>query len=598
MTQTPETNPDLEHLLGYLKRTRGFDFTAYKRPSLTRRIQKRMQTLAVPGFAEYTDYLEVHPDEFAHLFNTILINVTDFFRDAPAWEVVAQEIIPRILNLKQPGDLIRIWSAGCASGQEAYTIAMLLGEALTDDEFRRRVKIYATDVDEAALNEARQASYTPQQVSNVPASLLEKYFESANTHYNFKKELRRSLIFGRHDLFQDAPISKIDLLLCRNTLMYFNAEAQTRILSRFDFALNGGGFLFLGKAEMLLFHNSAFIPVDIKRRIFAKLPKGLPRDRRLLTTPELAEPPGLLPDDALQLREAALDLDPVAQIVTDVDGHLVLANAQARMLFGLSANVLGQRVQDLYLPAQPLELRLAIDQAALDRRALNLKEIEWGLAGTEKRYLDVTVMPLLDHEGGFLGLKLIFNDVTRYRRLQDEIQRNHQNLETVNDELHSSNEELETTNEELQSTNAELETANEELAQRGDELNHASSFLSSILASLPEGVVVIDRNLQVLAWNSRAEDLWGLRAQEVRGQHFFNLDIGLPVEQLKGVIRQCLAGETDSQKIVLAATNRRGKAIQVRVTCNRLAGLGTAQPGVIVVMDEIKDSEVNGVTGP
>ncbi|MGH7621484.1 MAG: CheR family methyltransferase, partial [Gemmatimonadaceae bacterium] len=249
---------DFDTLLDYLKRTRGFDFTGYKRASLERRIAKRMQMVGVPGFAEYTDYLEVHPEEFSGLFNTVLINVTSFFRDQSTWEFIAQSVVPDLLSRRNGDQQIRVWSAGCASGEEAYTLAMIFAEAIGLDAFREQVKIYATDVDDEALARARQATYSAREVADVPPALLEKYFEEAEGHYLFRKDLRRHLIFGRHDLIQDAPISRVDMLVCRNTLMYFNAETQTRILTRFQFALNDHGVLFLGRAETLLTHANTF----------------------------------------------------------------------------------------------------------------------------------------------------------------------------------------------------------------------------------------------------------------------------------------------------------------------------------------------------
>lgn len=259
-----EADADFEALIDYIKRHRGFDFTGYKRSSLMRRVRKRMQELDLEDFSDYMDRLEVAPEEFVHLFNTILINVTSFFRDRAIWDYLTTEIIPRIAARKESTESIRIWSAGCASGQEAYTLAISVAEALGVEQLRQRVKIYATDVDEEALNQARHAIFNDRQASSVPPEMLELYFESYNGVYIFRKDLRRSVIFGRHDLLQDAPISRIDLLLCRNTLMYFNAETQSRIIARFHFALNDGGFLVLGKAEMLLSHSDSFTPIDIE----------------------------------------------------------------------------------------------------------------------------------------------------------------------------------------------------------------------------------------------------------------------------------------------------------------------------------------------
>ncbi|HEY3246117.1 MAG TPA: protein-glutamate O-methyltransferase CheR, partial [Phycisphaerae bacterium] len=266
-------------LLDYLKRARGFDFTAYKRGSLMRRVRRRMQTVAIEDFTRYTDYLEVHPGEFAQLFNTILINVTSFFRDPTAWEYVSQEVIPRILASKGEAGAIRVWSAGCASGEEAYTLAMLLAEHLGHDVFRQRVKIYATDVDEDALNKARHAAYSEKDLESVPAALREKYFGADKGRISFDRALRRNVIFGRHDLLSDPPISRVDLLVCRNTLMYFNTEGQTRILSRFYQALNPDGYLFLGRAEMLIGHANLFAPLELNKRVFIPVSKAGLRDK-------------------------------------------------------------------------------------------------------------------------------------------------------------------------------------------------------------------------------------------------------------------------------------------------------------------------------
>src|SRR5437870_3594073 len=167
----------LEALLEQLRLSRSFDFTAYKRTTLGRRIQRRMQAVNIDSYTDYMDYLEVHPDESAELFNTILINVSSFFRDRPAWDWLKEEVISEILARKRPGEQIRVWSAGCAAGQEAYSLAMLFAERLGIDQFRDRVKVYATDIDQDSLSAARHSSYTARDVRDVPEALLEKYFE-------------------------------------------------------------------------------------------------------------------------------------------------------------------------------------------------------------------------------------------------------------------------------------------------------------------------------------------------------------------------------------------------------------------------------------
>src|SRR5262245_21455243 len=201
-----EKTQEFEALIEFIKQNRGFDFAGYKSTGLMRRVEKRMQAVSLLRFSDYIDYLEVHPEEFALLFNTILINVTGFFRDQPTWDYLAQEVLPRIIEHKANDQHIRVWSAGCASGEEAYTLAILLAEALGMDKFQQRVKIYATDVDEGALAFARQASYGAKNLEVISPPLREKYFELTGNRYVFRSEPRRAVIFGRHDLIQDAPI--------------------------------------------------------------------------------------------------------------------------------------------------------------------------------------------------------------------------------------------------------------------------------------------------------------------------------------------------------------------------------------------------------
>jgi two-component system, chemotaxis family, CheB/CheR fusion protein len=619
MTTPVETQ--FEELLNYLKVARGFDFTAYKRSSLMRRVQRRMQMVHIDDFMDYLDYLEVHPEEFRSLFNIILINVTAFFRDPAAWEYVGEELIPRIINTRRNQDPIRIWSAGCASGEEAYSLAMLLAEALGLDQFKHRVKIYATDVDEEALNQGRQATYRAKEVVGaVPDVLMEKYFERQGDRYIFNKELRRSVIFGRHDLIQDAPISRVSLLVCRNCLMYLNAEAQSRVLERFHFALDETGFVFLGKAEMLFSRQDMFRPVDLKRRIFNKVHKRNAHGQVIMNALGHDGEGFGRRFEANIIRSLAFESDPIAQIAVDANGSLVLANNTARKIFSINADDIGRPLKELEISHRPFALSQLLERADAPRRAMT-ERAEIKLASGDVNYYDVTSAPLVDTTGSFNGFHVTFRDVTTFRQLEEalkhsnqeletayeEIQSTNEELETTNEELQSSNEELETTNEELQSTNEELETmneelqstneelqtANEELRQRGDELNQVNGFLESILSSMPDGVVVLDNELRVLAWNHRAEDLWGLRSDEVRGKHFLNLDIGLPVLDLTQPIRACLSDSTYQERII-DAMNRRGKRLAVRVACSRLQGMGKLNiAGVILTMKEMNEPTVN-----
>ena len=608
-------DPRFDALLGYLQRSRGFNFGGYKRASLMRRVDRRIQAVGMPDYSEYRNYLEAHPEEFAGLFDAILINVTGFFRDAQAWETVANDVVPRLIDGRLPGEPIRAWSAGCASGAEAYTLAIILAEALGIEAFRDRVKIYATDIDDRALASARQARFEAREVEGVPAPLLEKYFDPVGPRYSFNKELRRAVIFGRHDLMQDAPISRVDLLICRNTLMYFKAEAQARILERLHFALSDRGFLFLGKAETLLSYGHLFAALDIKRRLFTKLAAGSRRPRAMALIRHGDGQPFDRHPGSSRIREFAFDQSPYPQLVIDASGHLTLVNEPARLLFGLTPADLGRPLQDLQISYRPTDLRSCVDRACAERRPVGLDGVEWPGGGGVKFY-DIRVVPLIDAGSTLVGVVIAFTDVSDSLRIKDdleqsthaleatqeelqsvneelettneEIQSANEELETTNEELQSANEELETTNEELQSANEELETVNDELRQRSDELNESNFFLESVLSSLNSGIVVVDADLIVRAWNARTDDMWGLRGEEVRGKYLLDLDIGLPVGDLRPSLQACLDDWSAGERVTLDATNRRGRATRCRVTCSPMRDASGVR-GVVLIMEAAED---------
>jgi two-component system CheB/CheR fusion protein len=604
-------------LLDHLRRTRHVELSGYKRAGLIRRVTKRMRAVGAETFGAYQTHLEAHPEEFAQLVDTLLINVTAFFRDDLPWEYLRTDIVPRLLAAKGEVDPVRVWCAGCATGEEAYTLAMVLCEALGVDTFRERVKIYATDLDDDALLQARHGAYPERDVADVPAELRERYFERHDQRFVFRKDLRRTIIFGRNDLLLDAPISRIDLLACRNTLMYFDAPTQAKVLARFHFALNDDGYLFLGRAETLLTHSSLFAPVDLRRRVFSKVPRPHGRDRQLLAQRASGLRGGPVADGAPErlLEEMAFDAGTIAQLVVDAAGRVALVNARARSLFQLGSPDLGRPLQDLEVSYRPFELRSLIDQAYAESRTVTRADVPWRASTDDQRWFEIVVAPLGAPSGQPDGASVSFVETTRHKQLQhqieesqaeleaayQELQSTNEELETTNEELHSTVEELETTNEELQSTNEELETMNEELQStneelqtindelrlRSDELNRLNAFLESVFTSVRAGVVVLDRERRVLVWNSRAEELWGLRADEVEQAHFLNLDIGLPVGQLAQPIRDALAGDLPSYEAVVPCTNRRGRPIDCRVTIVPLLGRGDDRPrGVIIQMEE------------
>jgi two-component system, chemotaxis family, CheB/CheR fusion protein len=351
----------------------------------------------------------------------------------------------------------------------------------------------------------------------------------------------------------------------------------------------------------------------LPHRIFRRVPQKNRRNTLAIASESFAEQPNNSLERYVRIRESAFESLPVAQIVINFEGTLVLANAAARLLFNLTVQDLGRPLQDLELSYRPLELRSHIDQAYKENQSVVINDVVCNFPEKRTQALDVLFNPLQDERDALLGMSIAFTDVTLYHNLQAELLHSNQQLESANEELQSGNEELETTNEELQSTNEELETTNEELQSsneeletmneelqstneelqtinnelqlRTGELNQAHAFLSSVFVSLQMAVIVIDRQFNILTWNHMAEDLWGLRVEEVQGRSLLGLDIGLPVEQLREPVLSCLKGNTDRQEMMLNARNRRGQDIRCRLSFSPLSGNEIQLRGVIVLME-------------
>jgi two-component system CheB/CheR fusion protein len=576
-----------------------------------------MHEVEVADYVGYRDLLESSADEFGYLFNTILINVTSFFRDAETWNYLQQEVMPELLAGADPHGEIRVWSAGCASGEEAYSLAIAFATAMGVEECAKRVKIYATDVDEEALREARTGTYGTKALECLSTELRDKYFEQNGGQFAFRPDLRRRVIFGRHDIARDAPISRLDLLVCRNTLMYFNVETQSHVVDRFHFALREGGYLFLGKAEMLLSDGERFEVVSMRQRIFQRRPEAAAP--RYQTTPirldAMAGPEMRDLGRKRRMRDLALESSPFASIGVDTDNTVIFINSQMRGMFGMTNRDIGRPFHELEISYRPIELRSLIERAYAEHRVVRATAVERQLGPEDVQYLDIQVQPLWGSDGHSAGVMVIFIDISVSTRLQQEVKRSREDLdtaqeelqstneelettneelqssieelETTNEELQSTNEELETTNEELQSGNEELETMNEEMRVRSAELDEARTFLEGVLSSVAAGVVVLDADLVVRSWSRGAEELWGLRSDEVRHEGFFALVFGLPTVEMRDIVQRCLATGKRTGPIQLSAINRIGRPITCTVTCSPLKSNGSGEGGAVLLMEEV-----------
>ena len=607
----------------FIRDERGFDFTGYKRASIGRRVRRRARELGFENLSAYRDVLEADIDEFTTLFNSVLINLTGFFRDPAAWRYIEQEIVPEIISRHHDDEPIRLWSAGCASGEEAYTLAMVMANHLGIDEVGRRVKVYATDIDLEALVQARAAVYGDKSVHDVPEELRARYFEP-DLHgrgWVVTPTLRRTVVFGRLDLTRDPPISRVDLVACRNTLMYLNVETQGFVIPRLQYALRHDGYLFLGRAEMVLRGGAGrFAPVSLRHRVFAALPTPLlavppapPEGRRRRAfeagRSDVTVPAGGLPTPPEEPQESL-----VAELLVDPDGALTGANDAARDLFGIGSDDMARPLGGLRPAFEPLELGVHVARALVERVSHRLCIMRYETPAGGALDLEVWVLPIFTEHESIFGAAVTFADVgstvqlresfrhvheeleTAYEELQstneelvtsnEELQSSYEELETSNEELQSSNEELETTNEELRSSNEELEATylelkstsdavgrlNESLVEANLELRRFSSLHHQVMDHFPSAVVVLDAQLLVEEWNLAAAELWGLDEDAVVGEPFFGLGFGLPLGPIQESVRACRSPGAVPSSLDVEATDPSGQPFTCRVHVLPISG--------------------------
>jgi two-component system, chemotaxis family, CheB/CheR fusion protein len=399
-----EASPEFEALLNYLKHHQGVDLTGYKRSTLVRRFQHRMHSLNIHHYQDYHQHLQSHPEEYLSLLDDVLINVTRFFRDSETWDYLKAEVIPTLLANQQADEPIRVWSAGCAAGHEICSVLMLLAETLGVEACLARVRCYATDIDELALKEARRGVYSDLDITEVPPNLIAKYFKHTEQGYVFAPDLHQTIVFGRQNLMRDPPISKIDLLICRNVLIYLNPEAQASILVRFHFALKNTGFLFLGRAETLLNRRPIFTPVNFKHRIYTK---GLQLELQdyLHINPNAPHVPSTdVTTTTAHFWKAAFQTSPIAQFVIDREGCLIDMNEQALLRFRCTLDHYHQPFREIE-PGKLVATHLA--NFYNNPQYITLKNIDWQTL-ERTLFFEITIAPVFTSNMELLGAVVSF----------------------------------------------------------------------------------------------------------------------------------------------------------------------------------------------
>ena len=544
----PQIEQALPTICDVLQQACQHDFRHYKPNTLIRRIQRRMQVLKLTNTHDYLEHLSNNPYEVKKLFKELLIGVTTFFRDPDAFVALAREVIPKLFAGRADDDPIRIWVPGCASGEEAYTIAILLREHMKDVESAPDVQIFATDLDERALAVARRGIYPLGIAEDLPAELLHRYFKKKGQHYQVAKSLRELCLFSRHNLISDPPLSRLDLVSCRNVLIYLGPHLQKKLIPMFHQSLRPGGYLFLGPAENLVAHQTLFQPISAKHRISRSKSVGdAPVSERATERTNLPPMVHAVPDsDDLQQLAQRIVLDefaPKYAIVND-EQQIQYVSEGASKYFEMGAGVFSNNIVRLARTGLRVGLRSALQEARKKRRRIERFNLSVAVQeGLQPLTLTVQPMPQLGEDSGLFivvlqdaGPVLSGSDAkpknipesadsvveTLIEQLEHELassrsdlEKTVQELEAANEELKSSNEELRTLNEEYQSANEELEASKDELQRSAEALGKAKSDLENLLQCTDIATIFLDDQFAIRFFTPAAANIYNLITSDI-----------------------------------------------------------------------------------
>jgi two-component system CheB/CheR fusion protein len=555
---SPELAP-MQTVFRLLRERTRHDFSSYKPNTLRRRIKRRMAIHTIPTFEQYADFLQHNTQEVDLLFKEVLIGVTNFFRDAAVWEHLATEVLPELLALRSAKHVLRAWVIGCSSGEEAYSLAIVFTEAMQRPATAREfsLQIFASDLSPDAISVARRGHYPLSIRDDVSEDRLARFFSAHETHYQINKDIRDMVLFAQHDVLLDPPFTRLDLLACRNLLIYLDAGVQRRLMPLFHYSLLPGGVLLLGTSETVGRFNRLFTPINSKLRTYLRQDNatavGLdfplqPRRPRPAATKEIYVSPTSSTSTSTaisrNLQQAAdqvlLQVYSPAAVVVSSQGDIVYISGHTGKYLEPAAGKANWNFHAMVREGLRAPLADALHQAAKQKEALNLRGLTVQTPGGEIQSVDVTVQAIQDNAALKDMSIVVFRDVApaparRGRRksqstdqapeLQqhlDEIQalreQNHtalEELQSTNEELQSTNEELSTSKEEMQSMNEELQTINSELQTKLDDLALAQSDLSNILNSIDIAILFLDQGLNVRRYTDRAAKVINLRESDV-----------------------------------------------------------------------------------
>lgn len=592
----------LKPVLELLRKQVGTDFRQYKMSTIQRRMAKRMAILGVDSFVAFFELLKKNPAELAQLEQELLVSVTSFFRDPSAFEAAASEI-EKIVEKKRSGEELRAWVAGCATGEEAYSVAMLMMDAADRQHKNLLIKVFATDLDHDAIFEARNGVYSEESLGAVPAQFRSKFFSQQAEMYEVSKRLRDVVVFARQDLVQNPPFVKVDFVSCRNVLIYFEPALQKRILEIFHYALRPDGILFLGKSEGVGQLVSLFDAVNRSAKIFRRLdaptrafPVGRFSSYDRGTTPSTYRRIPSGPSLAEQAFDRIFRARGLSGAVIEDEGTVVQLLGDVSPYLGFHTGQVENKLQNMLPKGVGVEIPVLLRRCAKDGKAYRSRTYRLAEGSKKDRSFTVGIRPLFENKGSedakrlfvvtFDLIKVSKKEASqestasdkdmplRVAELEHELAITREHLQTVieelgisneelqslneelsstNEELQASSEELETTNEELQSTNEELTTLNEELNIKSSELRTLNSSLENVLSSIGSPLIVIDQAMRVMRFNNEALKIFNFSPADI-GRLLTRVSANAEFADFESRLKGALEGGSMSESIVEVGT--------------------------------------------
>lgn len=549
----------LSEILTLLRVRTGHDFSNYKRSTVIRRLLRQLQVYETDNLREYQDVLRTKPEEAISLMKSLLINVTNFFRDREAFDLLEKKIIPALFKGKTANDQVRVWVAGCSTGEEAYSIAILLSEYASTLARPPRIKVFASDVDDDALAEARNGRFTASIATDVSPQRLREFFIKEKDHgFRVHKKIREMILFAPHNILHDPPFSRLDLISCRNVMIYLNRETQEQVLQIFHFALRESGYLFLGISETVDSAPGHFTPVDKKRRIYKYRRSGITRDATPASLP-IAGVSALEMQNSSsktkrnmrtfgELHHRLIEYYAPPSILINDGGTILHLSENAGRFLRFAGGEPSANIMRVIHPALLSDLRAALFTAGKENKTVEVRNIRVQFDGNES-LVNMTIRPVAASEVNAL---ILFEETTnalppeesmqatiagdkametvvyrletelketkdklrytieQYETSSEELKSSNEELQAINGELRSATEKLEASKEELQSVNEELTTVNHKLKDKIAEVSHSNSDLENLVRSTDIATILLDRELKIKRYTPRTTAIFNL----------------------------------------------------------------------------------------